>query len=159
MASAGTRQILCGFAHTSVGVRFDKARSGGDDQTGGSDLAHSPAHARDRRRAEELMSPHPIQRTGENADRSTDSRPQDEARARDRPRKSSDWTTRPLAYAPRRRRISSLIAGTISCMSPTTAYVARVIIGASGSVLIARIVFDAEQPAQCWIAPEMPHGM
>ena len=58
----------------------------------------------------------------------------------------------------RRLRISSVMAGRTSCMSPTTAYVARVIIGASGSVLIARITFELAQPAQCWIAPEMPQG-
>ena len=51
------------------------------------------------------------------------------------------------------------MAGTTSCMSPMTAYVALVTIGASGSVLIARITFADEQPAQCWIAPLMPHGM
>ena len=55
--------------------------------------------------------------------------------------------------------ISSLMAGTTSCRSPITAYVARVTIGASGSVLIARMCFADEQPAQCWMAPLIPHGM
>ena len=59
---------------------------------------------------------------------------------------------------PSRRLISSLIAGTTSCRSPMTAYVALVTIGASASELIARMVFADEQPAQCWIAPLMPHG-
>ena len=44
-------------------------------------------------------------------------------------------------------------------MSPMTAYVALVTIGALSSLLIARIVFELEQPAQCWIAPLMPQGM
>ena len=59
----------------------------------------------------------------------------------------------------RRRRISALIAGTTSCRSPITACVALVTIGASGSVLIARIALALLQPAQCWMAPLMPHGM
>ena len=59
----------------------------------------------------------------------------------------------------RRRLISALIAGTISCRSPITACVALVTIGASGSELMARIAFALLQPAQCWIAPLMPHGM
>ncbi len=54
---------------------------------------------------------------------------------------------------------ASLIAGTTSCRSPITAYVALVTIGASASVLIARITFDDAQPAQCWMAPLMPQGM
>ena len=29
---------------------------------------------------------------------------------------------------------------------------------ASGSVLMARIFFDAIAPTQCWMAPEMPHA-
>jgi hypothetical protein len=60
---------------------------------------------------------------------------------------------------PRRLRISALIAGTTSCMSPITAYVAFVTIGASSSELIATIVLELAQPAQCWMAPLMPHGM
>ena len=64
-----------------------------------------------------------------------------------------------VAPHPRRRRISALMAGTTSCRSPMTAYVALVTIGASGSVLIARMFLALLQPAQCWIAPLMPHGM
>jgi hypothetical protein len=66
---------------------------------------------------------------------------------------------RPGTGQPRRRRSSALIAGTTSCRSPITAYVALVTIGASGSVLMARMFLADEQPAQCWIAPLMPHGM
>ena len=36
---------------------------------------------------------------------------------------------------------------------------ARWTIGASRSVLIARILFAPLQPTQCWIAPLMPHAM
>ena len=60
---------------------------------------------------------------------------------------------------PRRRLISALIAGTTSCRSPITAYVALVTIGASASVLMARMFLALEQPAQCWMAPLIPHGM
>ena len=60
---------------------------------------------------------------------------------------------------PLRRLISSLIAGTISWRSPMTAYVALVTIGASASELMARMFFADAQPAQCWMAPLMPHGM
>jgi len=52
-----------------------------------------------------------------------------------------------------------LTAGMISWRSPITAYVARVTIGASASELMARMVFADEHPAQCWMAPLMPHGM
>ena len=70
------------------------------------------------------------------------------------------WRSGPLqACQSRRLRSSSLIAGTTSCMSPTTAYVALVIIGASASVLIAMITLELAHPAQCWMAPLMPHGM
>ena len=44
-------------------------------------------------------------------------------------------------------------------MSPMTAYVALVTIGAFSSVLIATIVLELEQPAQCWMAPLIPQGM
>ena len=59
----------------------------------------------------------------------------------------------------RRRRISALMAGTTSCRSPITACVALVTIGASGSVLIARIALALLHPAQCWMAPLIPQGM
>lgn len=74
-----------------------------------------------------------------------------------RPRSS---VVRPhVSPQPARRFNSSMIAGTTSCMSPITAYVALVTIGASASVLIARMVFELAQPAQCWMAPLMPQGM
>ena len=63
------------------------------------------------------------------------------------------------AQPARRRLISALIAGTTSWRSPITAWVALVTIGASGSVLIARMAFALLQPAQCWMAPLMPQGM
>ena len=40
-----------------------------------------------------------------------------------------------------------------------TAYVALVTIGASASELMARMFLADAQPAQCWMAPLMPHGM
>ena len=43
--------------------------------------------------------------------------------------------------------------------SPITAYAARDMIGASGSLLIARIRFADLQPTMCWIAPLMPQAM
>ena len=50
-----------------------------------------------------------------------------------------------------------MIAGTTSCRSPITAYVALVTIGASASVLMARMFFADEQVGQTGsrIAPEL----
>ena len=52
-----------------------------------------------------------------------------------------------------------MMAGRTACRSPITAYVARVTIGASRSVLMARIALADEQPTMCWIAPLMPQAM
>jgi hypothetical protein len=60
---------------------------------------------------------------------------------------------------PRTRRISAEIAGTTVCRSPITAYAARDMIGASGSLLMTRIRFAARQPTMCRIAPLMPQEM
>ena len=76
-------------------------------------------------------------------------------RPRTVPGRSLSRTPHPAA----RRRISALIAGTTSCRSPITAYVALVTIGASASVLMARMFLAEAQPAQCWIAPLIPQGM
>src|SRR5215469_16634024 len=46
--------------------------------------------------------------------------------------------------------------GTTVNRSPTTPKSAISKIGASGSLLIAMIVFDVCIPARCWIAPEIP---
>src|SRR4029079_1095343 len=78
---------------------------------------------------------------------------------RRRPSRASVPARRGGGAHPRRRRISALIAGTTSCRSPITACVALVTIGASGSVLIARMLLADEHPAQCWMAPLMPRGM
>lgn len=76
--------------------------------------------------------------------------------------------TRPGA-APRRERrpgvgarsylravISSVAVGTTVLRSPMTPKSASSKIGASGSLLMATIVFDVCMPARCWMAPEMP---
>ncbi|MGP0104628.1 hypothetical protein [Rhodoblastus sp.] len=62
-------------------------------------------------------------------------------------------------YVPRTLRSSALIAGTISCRFPITAQSALARIGASGSSLIARILFAPLQPAMCWVAPLIPQAM
>ncbi len=62
-------------------------------------------------------------------------------------------------YEAWRRRISALMAGTTACRSPITAYAARDMIGASGSVLITRIALAALQPTMCWIAPLIPQAI
>ncbi len=90
-------------------------------------------------------------------ERAADDVPPDRVSRRPRPRRSpirrcrrptgrgSSPGRRPVhpPVGPRRRRISALIAGTTSCRSPITAYVALVTIGASGSVLIARMCLGA----------------
>ena len=53
---------------------------------------------------------------------------------------------------------SSTTAGSTSCTSPITAHVARVTMGASGSVFTARIERAFMQPTQCWVAPLIPHA-
>src|SRR5690606_11416274 len=58
-----------------------------------------------------------------------------------------------------RRPSSARIAGRTSWTSPTTEYVARCIMGASGSVFTARITVESMHPTQCWVAPLMPHAM
>ena len=59
-----------------------------------------------------------------------------------------------------RIRLNSLVsAGTISKMSPTMPYVATLKMGASGSLLIARMTFDDCIPMRCCIWPLIPHAM
>src|SRR3954453_18433505 len=52
--------------------------------------------------------------------------------------------------------ICSVAAGTTVFRSPTTPKSASSKIGASGSLLMATMVFEVCMPARCWIAPEMP---
>src|SRR3954454_13765617 len=54
--------------------------------------------------------------------------------------------------------MSSVAAGTTVFRSPMTPKSASSKIGASGSLLMATMVFDVCMPARCWMAPEMPHA-
>ncbi len=54
---------------------------------------------------------------------------------------------------------AAVSAGTILSASPTTPRSAIFMIGASASLLIAMITFDAFIPTVCCIAPEMPTAM
>jgi polar amino acid transport system substrate-binding protein len=65
---------------------------------------------------------------------------------------------RPSAQPAVRARIAATSAGITSLRSPMTAYSARDMIGASGSVLTTTMCFADRQPAMCWIAPLMPHA-
>ena len=69
----------------------------------------------------------------------------------------TDWEEGELTR--RARTASAMIAGRTACRSPMTAYVARVTIGASRSVLMARIALAERAPTMCWIAPLMPQAM
>ena len=60
---------------------------------------------------------------------------------------------------PLRAVICSVAAGTTVFRSPTTPKSASSKIGASGSLLMATMVFEVCMPARCWIAPEMPTAM
>ena len=60
---------------------------------------------------------------------------------------------------PLRAVICSVAAGTTVFRSPTIPKSASSKIGASGSLLMATIVFEVCMPARCWIAPEMPTAM
>jgi hypothetical protein len=54
---------------------------------------------------------------------------------------------------------AAVSAGTIFSASPTTPRSAIFMIGASASLLIAMMIFDAFMPTVCCIAPEMPTAM
>ena len=55
-----------------------------------------------------------------------------------------------------RALICSVACGTTVLRSPMTPKSASSKIGASGSLLMATMVFEVCMPARCWIAPEMP---
>lgn len=75
------------------------------------------------------------------------------------PTTETRWSFEPCAcQLARRRRISSVIAGTTTCRSPITAYPALVTMLASLSMLMAMMFLLAIAPTQCWIAPEIPHA-
>ena len=83
-------------------------------------------------------------------------------RGPDRPLTPADPPLAPARQARQRpvtRRISAEMAGTTAWRSPITAYDARLMIGASRSVLTTRIALAALQPTMCWIAPLIPQAM
>ena len=63
------------------------------------------------------------------------------------------------AHLPLRARTSWINCGTILCTSPMTPRSASLKIGASGSLLMAMIVFAPFIPTVCCIAPEIPTAM
>ena len=81
--------------------------------------------------------------------------PYDEGRAPSR----GPGLQRRCGCQPLRLLISSVSAGTTVFRSPTRPKSASSKIGASGSLLMATMVFDVRMPARCWMAPEMPAAM
>ena len=77
----------------------------------------------------------------------------------DPPQPFQNRTASAAYIAALRRRISSVSGSRTSCKSPTRPNVAKLKMGASGSLLIATITSDVCIPALCWIDPEMPQAM